>query len=198
MLLLILLKGSPAHTYEKWRMSTMTRKRGLLPSTRQRKETIRSTGQCESIESDGLSRQTHESTRLCTTIQYHHTMYPEAIKICKGTIHVYFSVAGDHNSWLYWNLKWAVLGMSGKNIVTAPEVPHTLGIDYLRAGYFTCPKRATQVFCDSCSRDRGNETVEYLASFLRGLFLLWSKNSSYLSLPVQCITNNTVPARTLW
>lgn len=98
-------------------------------------------------------------------------MYPEAIKICRGRIHVYFEVMGGSQQLTILEPEVSLTGNEWQKypIVTGPEVPCILGIDYLRGEYFTGPKRALLGFWDRCLRDRGNQTAEYLACFLRGL-----------------------------
>ena len=51
-------------------------------------------------------------------------------------------------------------------IVTGPEAPCILGIDYLRRGYFKDPKGVSVGFWYSCLGDGGNETAVYLAQSL--------------------------------
>ncbi|RMC02549.1 hypothetical protein DUI87_20943 [Hirundo rustica rustica] len=69
-------------------------------------------------------------------------MYPDAIKVCRNRIHFYFwsdrrvPAADCIGGRSEFNREW----VAKHPIVTGPEAPCILGIDYLRNGYFKDPK----------------------------------------------------------
>nr|XP_032600123.2 macrophage immunometabolism regulator isoform X2 [Taeniopygia guttata] len=67
-------------------------------------------------------------------------MYPDAIKICRRRIHFYFW--GNRRIPAAYCIKVSLTGNGWQKhpIVTGPEAPCILGIDYLRNGYFKDPK----------------------------------------------------------
>lgn len=75
-------------------------------------------------------------------------MYPDVIKTCRDRI--YFHLWGDRGFQQLTVLE-AEVSLTGKEwqkhpVVTGPETPCILGIDYLRIGYFEDPKRYRWAF----------------------------------------------------
>ncbi|KAM6101009.1 uncharacterized protein LJ206_009010 [Theristicus caerulescens] len=82
-------------------------------------------------------------------------------------------------------------------IVTGPEAPCILGIDYLRRGYFKDPKGYRWAFGIAALETEEIKQLSTLPGLSKDPSVVGSKNNRYQLLPQQCTGDNIAPTETL-